>query len=267
MDACALLANERAGPPEGRASGGLSRRAIARLPIAILPRTLDPGVAAALDAMSEAEAPSFRLKGRRPAVLHGVGRELKSGLMPRWLADWLTSDIGFLAGVYCDVTGATIIEIRLQAVLGRLCPKFHADDNRFRLVTTYRGPVTEWLDDGSGVPCVRRLPRGGVALMRGARAATKAACADAPVAARRRRRIEAPRRDRRGVNQPHRPEDPALAQASSRPLDSVNNGPLMSAFDRSSGSVGRVESPVSMRVRQPAGRPSRDICVSNWKSA
>ncbi|MBE7220146.1 MAG: DUF1826 domain-containing protein, partial [Caulobacteraceae bacterium] len=63
-----------------------------------------------------------------------------------------------------------------------MCRAFHVDNVTFRLVTTYRGPGTQWLAprhlhearDGEplGPDAVREMPRGTVAILRGGRGAT-----------------------------------------------------------------------------------------------
>lgn len=56
----------------------------------------------------------------------------------------LAADIVELATHYCAEAGNPLLHIRLEAISGDACWKFHRDFVRLRLVTTYRGPGTEW---------------------------------------------------------------------------------------------------------------------------
>ncbi len=84
---------------------------------------------------------------------------------------------------FAQVCGSQWVEVRLEAITDNACPKFHADNVSVRLLTTYRGPGTEWLDLAFGRDlcsvseypdnAVRQLPRFAVALMKGRRAMSR----------------------------------------------------------------------------------------------
>ena len=84
--------------------------------------------------------------------------------------------VGQIEG-FARVCGSPWIEVRLETVTGDACRRFHADNVSVRLLTTYRGPGTEWLDIAAGkdvcsLPeypekAVRQLPRFAVALIKG----------------------------------------------------------------------------------------------------
>jgi len=61
--------------------------------------------------------------------------------------DALLADIDFLGSVYADLLGCPAIGLRLEAVDRAMCPRLHKDHTGIRLLCTYRGPATEWLDD------------------------------------------------------------------------------------------------------------------------
>jgi hypothetical protein len=152
-------------------------------PISVLSRTIDAAIAAALDAAPAARLPDLRLTGDLQLISRSLDDALKAtGLAPCWLADWLTGDVLFLTRLFQNWVGAARFLIRLETVIDDACERFHTDNVRFRLVSTYRGPGTEWIPPNeaalapAGLPlpinCIRRLERGDVAVMRGARGAT-----------------------------------------------------------------------------------------------
>jgi hypothetical protein len=72
--------------------------------------------------------------GRLPA---GAGREA------------LAADIVLLAEVLSELLDATTIGFRLEVVGKAMCPRLHVDRVGIRLLCTYRGPGTEWVEDAS----------------------------------------------------------------------------------------------------------------------
>jgi hypothetical protein len=174
----------RSAPNDGMSVGErLTRQALRSGPIGILPRALDPTVAAELDALPVHCLPRLRLEGdlktlRREARLHLAESEFG----PDWLAEWLVNDLSFLGLMFEQLTGAQRLCLRLDVIEDDACRKFHVDNVRYRLVTTYRGPGTQWLPPhalatlppGSPISSdhIRQLERGWVAVMRGSRGAT-----------------------------------------------------------------------------------------------
>ena len=57
------------------------------------------------------------------------------------------ADIAFLVGIYNDLLGCPAIGLRLEVLNCAMCPRFHVDHTGIRLLCTYRGPGTEWLED------------------------------------------------------------------------------------------------------------------------
>lgn len=152
-------------------------------PVFIIPRAIPDGVAAMLDVAPVDCLPRLFFEGPaadvRPSVKRGVSDRLHE---PRWLMDWLVDDIVDKAEMMAQLTGAPALRVRLDVIADDHCRKFHVDNVRLRLVTTYRGPGTEWISPRhagmlapGGVPpddVIQHLPRGQVAVMRGAKGAT-----------------------------------------------------------------------------------------------
>jgi hypothetical protein len=94
-----------------------------------------------------------------------------------------------LSHAFAELVGASRLGVRLLRLDAPMCPRFHTDFVGVRLLTTYCGPGTEWLDDADvdrsrlghrsgGEPdersgllrpgtVVRQLPEGAVGLLKG----------------------------------------------------------------------------------------------------
>lgn len=158
-----------------------TRRALEAGPICLLPRQLDPAVAAALDGLAADDLPRFDVSGTPAHVRAAVTAALPPS-DPVPVLDWLRDDILGLAAHYAAAIGCRTLRARLQVVADNMCRAFHVDNVTVRLVTTYRGPGTQWLaprhlqaaQDGQalGPEAIRQMPRGAVAFMRGGRDAS-----------------------------------------------------------------------------------------------
>lgn len=58
----------------------------------------------------------------------------------------LAQDFAFLAELYADLLGCPSLGVRLERLDQAMCPRWHRDQTGIRLLCTYRGPGTEWLD-------------------------------------------------------------------------------------------------------------------------
>jgi hypothetical protein len=59
----------------------------------------------------------------------------------------LVGDVRFWSEVLAELTGAARVGVRVQRLDAPMCPRFHVDRVVLRLVSTYCGPATEWLDE------------------------------------------------------------------------------------------------------------------------
>ncbi|MBL8428721.1 MAG: DUF1826 domain-containing protein [Dechloromonas sp.] len=66
--------------------------------------------------------------------------------------DALATDIALLAEILGELLDATSIGYRLEVLGKAMCPRLHVDRVGIRLLCTYRGPGTEWVEDA----CVDR---------------------------------------------------------------------------------------------------------------
>lgn len=61
------------------------------------------------------------------------------------MRDFLIKDIGELISVFAGITNSRLVDVRLDVISHDACWKFHRDWVERRLLTTYRGPTTEWV--------------------------------------------------------------------------------------------------------------------------
>lgn len=100
----------------------------------------------------------------------------------------LCQDMAFLGLLCADLVGCTRVGVRIEVLNRAMCPRFHVDRVGLRLLCTYRGPGTEYLEsprivrDDAGASVDRpaggmsenvrgerivRLPRAAVVLLKG----------------------------------------------------------------------------------------------------
>lgn len=58
------------------------------------------------------------------------------------------ADVAWLVRAYACLLDARRIGLRLRALDGAMCPRFHVDHVPLRLITSYAGPGSQWLADG-----------------------------------------------------------------------------------------------------------------------
>jgi hypothetical protein len=97
--------------------------------------------------------------------LAGSPEELRKALCG--LPAPLLADIDGLARRFADLMGLADLRLRLEAVDGDACRKFHADYTDVRLVTTYAGPGTDIRQTPVDDAPVHRIGTGEVALFKG----------------------------------------------------------------------------------------------------
>ncbi|MNH22374.1 hypothetical protein D3C79_822300 [compost metagenome] len=88
------------------------------------------------------------------------------------------TDVAWLVAAYACLLDARRVGLRLQALSNAMCPRFHVDHVPLRLLSTYAGPGSEWLEEGAvdrsqlareqpDANAVRQLAVGEVALLKG----------------------------------------------------------------------------------------------------
>jgi len=69
----------------------------------------------------------------------------QTGHLPGYRA--FCNDVAGLTALYCDLFELKRVGLRLHTLDHAMCPKFHVDSVTCRLVCTYGGIGTEWLED------------------------------------------------------------------------------------------------------------------------
>lgn len=67
------------------------------------------------------------------------------GLAGGEMRDVMLGDIDRLVTAFAEITKSELVDIRLERIEHNACWKFHRDTVEARLITTYRGPTTEWV--------------------------------------------------------------------------------------------------------------------------
>jgi hypothetical protein len=86
----------------------------------------------------------------------------------------LEADITQLAERFAAVMRCDSVDVRLERITTDACRKWHADYVTARLITTYVGQGTQWIDSDAGAACdcgdphdIRQLAAGEVAIFKG----------------------------------------------------------------------------------------------------
>jgi hypothetical protein len=72
------------------------------------------------------------------------------------MRDLLLGDVDDLVSVFARITRSDLVDVRLQRVGNDACWKFHRDSVEARLLTTYLGPGTEWVQPIHSETAMRR---------------------------------------------------------------------------------------------------------------
>jgi len=92
--------------------------------------------------------------------------------------DGFIADLHWLVGAYACLLDARSVGLRLRVLDSAMCPRFHVDHVPLRLITTFAGPASEWLEEGAvdrrrlaqaavDPAAIRQLACGDVALLKG----------------------------------------------------------------------------------------------------
>jgi hypothetical protein len=101
-----------------------------------------------LQAALARHAETGALSGFRRIV--DAGRPLPALPLPQAaIAAGAAQELGFLVEIFGELLGCPRIGLRLEVLDRAMCPRWHRDHNGIRLLCTWLGPGTEWLDDGA----------------------------------------------------------------------------------------------------------------------
>ena len=151
--------------------------------LVIYKRTLAPRLRVWLNEIPVRALPNLRLLIKPNELQPALGPLLdQCGISAVDVRGLLVADIANLVRVYSKVTASIRVDVRLERIDDDACWKFHRDSVDARLLTTYRGPTTEWVQPEHGDRAIleqenftgplERLGAHDVALFKGSRAGT-----------------------------------------------------------------------------------------------
>lgn len=89
----------------------------------------------------------FAIEIRLSGTLTELERELTKALPANCARQAFIDNIIILGDMLTCLLGAKAVGMRLCVAGSATCPRFHVDKLGCRLITTYRGPATQWLDN------------------------------------------------------------------------------------------------------------------------
>ena len=99
-----------------------------------------------LDRLDASCLPHLRILVRPGDLRRAVEPHLdESGMPPGDMRDLLVGDVDDLVSAFAGIARSDLVDVRLERVSHDSCWKFHRDFVEARLLTTYRGPGTEWV--------------------------------------------------------------------------------------------------------------------------
>ena len=148
--------------------------------LVIWTRSLPIEVESALNSQSETTLAGIHKTLDAADIKQPIHEAIKSQKScPSFVRNWLANDIINLVRLFIKVANSDFVDIRLEWIYSDACWKFHRDFVDFRLLTTYVGKTTEWVDKPFGEQAlekqrayngpINRLNRHDVAIFTGCR--------------------------------------------------------------------------------------------------
>lgn len=118
--------------------------------VVVWERSLDAGLVAWLEGVRETHAVDVvRAIDRRKQSAESVLDVLAGRMEGPWFEAW-RADVAMVVGLCADLFESDVVGVRLSTVTTH-CQRFHVDRITARLMTTYAGVCTEWVDHGGAV--------------------------------------------------------------------------------------------------------------------
>lgn len=106
-------------------------------------RTIPAGIQEYLDAMNREH-----LRADRIRHVHSAGAPIPTDVLPDLPGRAaIQAEIECMSDLLADVTGCPRIGFRVEVLDRAMCPRMHVDHVTVRLLTTWVGPGTEWLNE------------------------------------------------------------------------------------------------------------------------
>lgn len=116
--------------------------------LVILKRSLATDFQNWIDHTDSEYLPNFRILVNLSDLRQALEFQLEnSGLKSENMRKQLEDDICSFVIMFADITQSKTVDVRLQRIRNNACWRFHRDVVETRLLTTYRGPSTEWVQN------------------------------------------------------------------------------------------------------------------------
>lgn len=109
-----------------------------------------------LERLDASSLPEVRVLVQQSDLRRAVEPHLHNcGMHPGEVRDLLLRDVEGLVAAFAEITRSDLVDVRLECVSHDACWKFHRDCVEARLLTTYRGPATEWVQPNHAAQALR----------------------------------------------------------------------------------------------------------------
>jgi Protein of unknown function (DUF1826). len=124
--------------------GAINRSGVA---MAIWRRSLPLCLGTWIDRLDASTLPSLRILVRTTDLRRAflpllAGSDMTAGAM----RDLLVDDVEALVTAFSSIARCDLVDVRLERITDDACCKFHCDNIELRLLTTYRGATTQWVE-------------------------------------------------------------------------------------------------------------------------
>lgn len=164
--------------------GGLASIKEAMTELVIWQRSLPSGFQEWIEQTDGIDLPDIRILVKPHELRRALELSINnSGLKSDKMRDRLAEDISDLVDIFANITKSEDVDVRLQRINDNACWKFHRDFVETRLLTTYCGPTTEWVQQAYAEKAIQEqkdfkgplehLAYGDVAIFRGSSTGVK----------------------------------------------------------------------------------------------
>ncbi len=130
------------------AADGLAAITQPDIDLVIWRRSLPTPLNTWLEDLQPSDLPDLRVLAQPGHLRQAMAPKLDACGTPSGdMRDLLVADIEDLAEAFCAIARTDLVDVRLERVTHDACWRFHRDCVEARLLTTYLGPATEWVQN------------------------------------------------------------------------------------------------------------------------
>lgn len=114
--------------------------------IKVIERPINHNISQYLDTAAPKLASGFKCAVRAGQAISA--KLLADNVLPNQAGrDAFLADLDCLSDLYIDLIACPQVSLRIEVLNTAMCPKFHVDKTGIRMLCTYQGQGTQWLDD------------------------------------------------------------------------------------------------------------------------